>query len=160
MVEFWCQELALTVRFSDEVVETLLAYRQKRFHLESGGLLFSELSENDCVNIVDVSVPSRWDFRRHDRFRVHTGHAQKLINRQFFQGLHFVGDWHSHSEVAPTPSPTDNATIRDVFNQSKHELNYLLMVIIGSTVDFSRSYVAFTDGYREYLCSHVAFPLI
>lgn len=53
------------------------------------------------------------------------------IQLMFKQGLHYVGDWHTHPEVKPSPSTIDNSKILDIFHQSTHELDRMLMVIVG-----------------------------
>lgn len=50
------------------------------------------------------------------------------------EGLHFIGDWHTHPEPTPTPSGSDVRSIRDAVVKSKHHLNGFLMIIVGTDV--------------------------
>ncbi len=56
---------------------------------------------------------------------------RKDIARLFMDGLHYIGDWHTHPEELPTPSSTDMRKALEIFNESQHELNAMLMVIVG-----------------------------
>jgi len=47
-------------------------------------------------------------------------------------GLHFVGDWHTHPEAIPTPSSSDIRTITEAVAKSRHHLFGFLMIVVGS----------------------------
>jgi integrative and conjugative element protein (TIGR02256 family) len=47
-------------------------------------------------------------------------------------GLHFIGDWHTHPERIPTPSTSDVRSIREAVARSKHHLNGFVMLIAGT----------------------------
>lgn len=48
------------------------------------------------------------------------------------KGFNFVGDWHTHPEAVPAPSPTDVKTINDAVAKSQHHLQGFVMVIVGT----------------------------
>ena len=48
-------------------------------------------------------------------------------------GLHYVGDWHTHPELKPTPASLDISSMKDCFIKSIHELNYFVLTIVGTS---------------------------
>jgi integrative and conjugative element protein (TIGR02256 family) len=106
-------------------------YRQRRlWQREAGGQLFARFE--GAHTLVEVATaPSRRDLRSRFGFRPHQP-TQKAEIRSFYErGLHFVGDWHSHPETLPEPSFTDLASVRECFQQSRHDLKALLLVVAG-----------------------------
>jgi integrative and conjugative element protein (TIGR02256 family) len=57
---------------------------------------------------------------------------QKEIYEMHRNGLHFVGDWHTHPEPIPKPSTSDIRTINEAVAKSRHHLQGFIMVIVGS----------------------------
>ena len=50
----------------------------------------------------------------------------------FKEGLHFIGEWHTHPQVDPIPSQVDLYSMRDSFLKSKHELEAFVLIIVGT----------------------------
>lgn len=99
---------------------------------EAGGLLFAEI-EIPRIRVVKATQPSLMDSR--SRFGIHFSKKRRAaeIKRQFRKGLHFVGEWHTHPELNPSPSPLDISSMAELFSLSKHQLNYFIMVIVGNS---------------------------
>jgi integrative and conjugative element protein (TIGR02256 family) len=57
---------------------------------------------------------------------------QEEINTVHSEGLHFIGDWHTHPESIPRASLSDVRSIRRAFEQSKHHLNGFVLLIAGT----------------------------
>lgn len=55
------------------------------------------------------------------------------INRNHEDGLHFVGDWHTHPEAVPRPSGEDLTSIQNCYSESTHSLKYFVMIIVGTS---------------------------
>jgi len=141
-----------SLNFSSEALNTLYSYRQIGKMSEAGGLLFTEQVDSDVIEITCITSPLKLDFRTRFGFNPNKKTAQKAINKHFDDGFHYIGDWHSHPQDKAIPSPKDIKTIKDIFNKSKHHLNYLVMIVLSSNSDFSSSYVALTDGKRIFQC--------
>jgi hypothetical protein len=45
--------------------------------------------------------------------------------------LHYVGDWHTHPELAPSPSGRDLRSIEECARKSTHGLNGFLLIVVG-----------------------------
>ncbi len=54
------------------------------------------------------------------------------IRERFARRLHYVGDWHTHPENVPTPSPVDRSTISDCSRRSIHKLAGFLLIVVGN----------------------------
>ena len=72
---------------------------------------------------------------------------RREIRREFKDGFHYVGDWHSHPEPSPTPSQIDIQSIREMYRRSRHGLASFLMVIVGTSPDESGLYVALCNEH-------------
>lgn len=148
-VQFTSQSLdGLSVYFSEKAVNQLHHYKQTGSRNEAGGFLFGEI-QSGVVTIQVVSTPSKADKRSRYGFSWNKHEANKTIQENFKKGLHYLGDWHTHPCRQPTPSLDDTQAIRSTFLDSQHQLNYFIMLIL-STKGIEHSYLALTDGKKEY----------
>jgi integrative and conjugative element protein (TIGR02256 family) len=118
--------------FSDDVVAHFTKHQQRRSRdTEAGGQLFARLSRFEIY--VEVATGPRPGDKRTRTSYVPDRIAERAeIENMFDQGLHFVGDWHTHPESIAHPSLTDEATITDCASKSKHKLNGFILVVIGN----------------------------
>lgn len=154
MHNFYCEELSLYVRFSHEAVSNLSEFKQSLYKHEAGGMLFCRDLHNETINITYASTPTSSDTRKKYFFKLDEIQAQKLISKKFKNGLHYVGDWHTHPQSHPKPSQQDIKTINDIFTKSQHELKYFLFIILSNS-EFSNSYVAFANSNKVYQCRYI-----
>lgn len=98
--------------------------------VERGGQLFARLEPNRVI-LVRATGPRTSDEKRRFFFRPNRKKEQEEINTLFDQGLHYVGDWHTHPEPIAHPSQLDLRTMADCFARSKHTLNHFLLLIVG-----------------------------
>lgn len=119
----------ITIHLGATCLATLDANRQRtRFHREIGGQLFAQFVDGSLVVERATCVKG---VRSRFLFLPHRGEEQREIDALFRQGLHYVGDWHTHPEGTPTPSGSDRTKMLEIFQQSKHQLPYMLMAIAG-----------------------------
>lgn len=115
----------------EEVVRKFRRYRQKRWcQREAGGQLFARLSLPRIV-IEEATGPRRTDKRTRTSYVPDRAAEQREIDSRHAEGLHYVGDWHTHPEALPGPSGLDIASISDSVRKSTHALNGFLLVIVG-----------------------------
>lgn len=116
---------------SNSVLEHFNTWRQtKPGTPEAGGQLFG-VSDGANV-IVQTATGPRCSDRRGRFFFIADRLAERREIRALHRrGLHYFGDWHTHPEAVPTPSPTDLSTMVDLYTRSKHELNAFVMIIVG-----------------------------
>ena len=118
-----------TLTLSAACVETFEAHRQKtRFHKETGGQLFARFFDSSLV--VERATVVRGARGRHS-FLPNRRDEQAEIEALFQEQLHYVGDWHTHPEACPTPSGADHTKMLGIFRQSQHQLQFMLMAIVG-----------------------------
>ena len=141
----------VTVILSDSVVEYLDRYRQRSPRArEAGGQLFAQI-RGQTVFVERATGPRLSDRRSRRSFRPRRSNEQREIQRFFDIGFHFVGDWHTHPEAHPRPSPLDIESSTEMFRRSIHELDAFFMVIVGTASGTSGLFVSSvqTDGIHE-----------
>jgi integrative and conjugative element protein (TIGR02256 family) len=118
--------------FSSAVLDHLAKYRQLRcWQRESGGQLFARLALPDII-VEEATGPRRSDWRTRTTYLPNRRAEQREIANSHAQGLHFVGDWHTHPEPIPVPSSQDTESMRDLVSRSKHALNGFVLTIVGN----------------------------
>ena len=123
------------VVITQRVCDHFFKYSQKNSKdLEAGGQLFAKITKKQIL-IKVATGPRKTDYRT--RFGFIPDRIQEIleIKCNFRQELHYVGEWHTHPETIPTPSPTDITSIKTCFQKSKHELQWFLMIIVGTKSD-------------------------
>ncbi|MFK5893851.1 MAG: Mov34/MPN/PAD-1 family protein [Pseudomonadota bacterium] len=143
-------DIGLTVSFTNECIDILKNNRRYNDETESGGLLFAKPLVGEKIAISKISLPNKKDKSGKYFFIPDTTASQSEINRQFEMNLAYIGDWHTHPTSSPRPSPKDISTIKKIFRESTHCLNYTLMIIIGTSNEFSDNYFCLTDGKVIY----------
>ena len=132
--------------FSAEVVGWFKRHQQLRWwQREAGGQLFARFQESD-IHIVEATGPRRTDRRSRTSYEPDRLAEQLEIDERFRNGLHLVGDWHTHPEDLPRPSPIDLTSTADGFRRSRHGLNAFVMTIVGRSVLPTGLYVSLHDG--------------
>ena len=132
MLDFSCPGMR-RVLISDDVLAHLDRSRQcGRRTSESGGQLFARF-DSDAISIVRATGPRKRGGRR-TRFSFIPSRQvdAKEITELFAEGLHFVGDWHTHPQPYAAPSHCDLASMTECFQKSRHELDAFVMIIVGT----------------------------
>ena len=116
---------------TDPALDHMLAYRQMRWwQHEAGGLLFARIATR-AITIVEATGPHPHDRRSRFSFSTSLERQQLLVEARFEVGLHYVGEWHSHPEGQPNPSPRDDKTMASRVALSAHGFAGFLFAIIG-----------------------------
>jgi integrative and conjugative element protein (TIGR02256 family) len=109
------------------VVVTLCSgFRNDRF--EAGGILIGN-RRGSHFEVVDATPPLSGDTRGYARFvRRDAQHNLLLAKRWEKSGrsLTYLGDWHTHPEDHPTPSPTDLREWSTLWNTLQVPLVFLI----------------------------------
>ncbi|MCP1174900.1 Mov34/MPN/PAD-1 family protein [Ralstonia chuxiongensis] len=122
------------VIFSAGCLAVFESFQQKKVSsAEAGGQLFGVFTEPRSVRVSVATGPSRGSLR--SRFSFHPNRAAEKREIESFhqRGLHYLGDWHSHPEPRPSPSLSDENKMMQIFGASHHDLNCVLMVIVGTS---------------------------
>lgn len=132
----------------ERCLETFRKNRQiTSFAKETGGQLFAQFSNG--MIFVEVATVTRGRSKR-SRFGFFPDRKaeKREIEDMFHVGFHYVGDWHTHPEFFPEPSFVDEKKITEVFLKSIHELDRILLVIVGLSPFPEGLYVGSTDGEK------------
>ena len=122
----------INICFGEEVLELFEQHKQtKKKSLEAGGQLFARLSDKEVL-VSKATGLREGDKRGRFLFWPNRKKEQDEIDALHKDGYHYVGDWHTHPESKPTPSNTDLVNILECYSQSKHELKYFIMTIVGT----------------------------
>ncbi len=116
----------------ESVLKHVSKYRQIGVQApESGGQLFAEVTSEKVVIRV-ATGPYKEDRVSRFRLTLNRWRQSSDIRKLFRKGLHFVGEWHTHPETHPSPSSLDLENMRECFNNSKHQLDSFIMLIVGT----------------------------
>jgi len=130
-LRYGSKRLGTIISFSSCVVQHFVVHRQQgRIKTEIGGQLFAQFVRNE-VRVVRATGPNATDKRGWAWFRPDQRKQNVEIKGLFQEGLHFVGDWHTHPEHEPSPSHWDLESMEDCFKKSRHQLKAFVMVIVG-----------------------------
>lgn len=133
--------------FTDDVITHLQKYRQYGNRREAGGQLFARFGSNE-ITLVRATGPRISDRRSQVTYVPNRRAERREIKRLFKDGLHYVGDWHTHMQSIPSPSPTDLSSMIDMFIKSEHSLAGFVIVIVGTSEPPSGFYVAVCNGFK------------
>lgn len=121
----------IDVIISDNVSEKLDRYRQKKgFAKESGGILLGERRGRYWI-ITDITTPMEFDIRGRTRFiRQDSKHIEyaKKVKSKSNKLQTYMGEWHTHPQVTPSPSNTDITSWKSI---KIDENNLLIFLILG-----------------------------
>lgn len=144
--------------FSPEVLAHFDRYRQRHsWSSEAGGLLFARLSP-PTINVVVATGPRRTDKRTRYSYHPDRRAEQREIDSFHKQDLHFVGEWHTHPERYPAPSPLDRKSMIEAVGRSRHQLNAFVLTIIGQASFPAGLYVSVFDAETNYVLSPTIEP--
>lgn len=150
-----------TFEINDACLETFELHRQKSFSdRETGGQLFARIYGNH----INIEIATETKGRsKHRRFLFWPDRAAERVDIEtlFRQGLHYIGDWHTHPEAIPIPSTQDKCKMLEIYRRSLHDLDVMLMVIVGLEVFSKGLFVGAvrTDGVTSLQNDeHVSWP--
>lgn len=105
---YLASDQSLAVDIEAEAVDAMVNLCTRSGRLETGGVLIGRYSRyGDRVVVTKVTGPPRDS--RHFPFSFIRGIAglTRRLGREWVEGAYYVGEWHFHPFVPPTPSPLD-----------------------------------------------------
>jgi integrative and conjugative element protein (TIGR02256 family) len=131
---------------SDAVVEHFALCQQVLHNeAEAGGQLFARLTRYE-IFVEEATGPRPTDRRGRTHYIPDRQAERKEIRERFDLGLHYVGDWHTHPENVPVPSPIDRFTISDCSRRSTHKLAGFLLIVVGNGTFPECLHISLHDG--------------
>ena len=124
----------------------------KWWRSEAGGQLFARF-QGKIIRIEEATGPRRGDRRSRTAYHPDKRAEKEEIAEQHRVGLHYVGDWHTHPEAKPTPSPTDLDSIAECVRSSTHNLNGFILIVVGTKKLPDGLHVLIHDGTSGFRLS-------
>jgi integrative and conjugative element protein (TIGR02256 family) len=125
-------DVGQTLVLTRDAIATMLRLQQlKPAEPEGGGMLFAQI-ESGWITIRVATQPYPSDYRSRVTFEPDLRLQQQEIRRRFKEGLHFIGEWHTHPVRHPQPSGADLHSMARCFATSRHTLRSFVMVIVGT----------------------------
>jgi len=121
------------------VQEIFDGYRKKLPSKEAGGILLGRVCPNNIIIIEEITEPSKKDKAGFYFFVRNKKTAQEIVNQKWEKSngeLIYIGEWHTHNENHPNPSPRDRSMIKNMLNESVMEIDFLILLIIGIKDNF------------------------
>ena len=124
------------VHFAKSAVAALMERRQLQTDAaEAGGIMLGRLIADSLDVVVDEVVgPLSQDKRSRFAFFRPRKQAQQIVDRAWAtsRGTRiFLGEWHTHPEDDPQPSPQDSRNWRRICERAVVEQEFLLFMIVG-----------------------------
>lgn len=137
------------IRFKQEVLDTLLTYKQGHNGTETGGVLLGQVYTDGEIIVCRCSDPCIAGKADKKGFSRSSKTANKIINDAFVGSngtILYVGEWHTHPEPYPRPSTTDKTSIEEIYRTANINNSNLIYVIVGEIDIFCGVY----DGKTHY----------
>src|SRR5439155_19244074 len=123
------------LHLSEEVISIFQAHKQTGRRKEAGGILLGTVYPEQRVLIKDATVPGYLDKAGRYFFDRSRRRAQRIVNKHWKKSSGdsiYLGEWHTHPEPSPSPSCRDRQMIRNMFNQTWMEIEFLFLIIVGT----------------------------
>ena len=124
-----------TLIIETKLLEKLYGYVQVGSAPENGGVLLGKKHiESETYFVTDLSVPSSKDIKRRFSFIRNKDVAQKLIDQRWkdSDGVeNYLGEWHTHPEMNPTPSSVDKKLINTIIEDKSNVFSKVFLIILG-----------------------------
>ncbi len=115
------------------VIDLFRKYEQRPSDNESGGILMGYVF-SDHNEITKITTPGKLDKFGKLFFIRSKISAQSMINRVWKRSRGteiYLGEWHTHVQVNPTPSSDDRSMIKTVLEETIMEIDFLYLIIVG-----------------------------
>lgn len=125
---------------------------------ESGGVLLGRYIIGSLDVIVDkLTQPMQRDEQSRLRFYRDARKHQQAIDQFWSESegtCHYLGEWHTHPELVPSPSSQDLCDWQRRLYEDKFDSHSLFFVIVGIDV------INIWEGMRESLNIHLLKPVL
>lgn len=123
-------EIALDL--PDDVARYMRREASKAKSTETGGILIGHYSADLSLAIVDRATPAPGDSRSGSTwFMRGTARLDKVLERVWKDGLHYLGEWHYHPDGHPEASPSDRAQMHNIAADPKMQCATPVLLILG-----------------------------
>lgn len=122
------------IHLQENVLNIFRRFKQIDKHLpESGGILLGQI-ENKNIYFLKASIPNKFDRGSRFSFIRDKDAAQIIVDYEFANSLNktiYLGEWHTHPEHVPSPSPQDKKMIKEQFSKNSINEGFVFLFIAG-----------------------------
>ena len=122
------------IEISENVVDIFAKFKQiKRNAPEAGGIVLGQV-KGKYIFVSKATTPCFSDIFSRFSFIRDYNIAQLIVDYEFYNNnghLIYLGEWHTHPENTPSPSPQDFKMIKNQYRKNTLNEDYILMFIIG-----------------------------
>lgn len=125
-----------TIKLSQDALNKINIFLQiKEDSTEAGGIMLGRfIIDSLDIIIDDVTTPSHKDTRQRYLFiRTRASH-QRTLNTKWRKSkgtTNYLGEWHTHPERIPTPSPKDINQWKKALKEFRVDSDYIYFLIAG-----------------------------
>lgn len=135
-MESVCFEDGTILHIEDVALTKLFKYIQcSNTAKEAGGILIGKrIDGREEYYLCDISEPSMMDRRSRFSFVRSKISAQQTTDKKWREsnGIeNYIGEWHTHPENKPTPSPTDRELIQQIIKDNSNVFPKVFLIIVG-----------------------------
>lgn len=138
-----------TIHIAENVLSIFDKHKQTKFQNESGGIVLGFVCGNYNIYISKVSLPNCFDKASRYNFERDRHVAQIIVNFEFHNSngeIIYLGEWHTHPEQNPLPSPVDIKMIKNQYKENKINEDFLILLIQGT----KSMYIGVYDGVHLF----------
>lgn len=120
------------VLIEPDVLTRLEAYRQIRIDAPESGGIFLGYRRGEHLHVVDLTEPHAPDRRLRFGFHRHADYHQKMAILKWEKSgcaMDYIGEWHTHPELNPTPSAVDIRNWRAITLDRPNPMVFLIVGI-------------------------------
>lgn len=120
--------------FSNRAINKISEVSSKITEIESGGVLLGKIYHSYDV-ISDIVMPCKKDKQGISFFIRSFRAANKVIKNKWERSrgkINYLGEWHTHKDISPSPSDTDKQMIKNIFLNVDLEIAQIYLFIIGT----------------------------
>lgn len=132
-MRYECKEIGLYIEIKDNIVQKIKDISCLYYPNEHGGLLVGNYSEDKkMVFVNDMILPTSYKASPVTFERGSNGLRSILI--EFFERESpqlYVGEWHTHPNAQPIPSPTDVFALMSIARHPDVSIDNPIMLIVG-----------------------------
>lgn len=133
MMEFFCNELGISVILEEKVCEKIKEIIQKQNCVETGGIIIGyytvSLQKAIITELSDAPIDSKAGYNWF--YRGIKGLKRLLADKWTKRGEYYLGEWHLHPNSSPNPSIIDIGQMKKNARNKEFNCPEPILLIIG-----------------------------
>ena len=123
----------ITVTVTPEALRTMLGHGAvSGWRNETGGVLLGRYEDDHrTAAVLDVTGPPAGSSWGRTWFRRGAGDLDALLDQRWKQGIYYLGEWHTHPDSSPAPSPDDVRAMQSISTKPSYACPEPILLILG-----------------------------